>query len=380
MNSAKKSMSDFSKPTLKVHWRLCQGISDNLRTRKSILDDSSISDIAIGEKIKFCQTAENLGFDSVLIDFGHNKPDPILLATAIGLQTERIKFIIACRSGLLSPTLFVQQLNTLSQLIPNRFSLNIVAGHTPAEQKAYGDMLSHDERYARTGEYLEISKMLCTSQHSVDYSGKYYRISEKDLNVSSGSAKCIRSEFWPELFIAGSSSQAQSLAKKNSAIWMSLVQPVVSMAGDIKQMIAAGNEVGVRLSVICRETRQKAITAAQQLVADRQSNPDKLADIENIFVKKSDSEGIKKAYKLAAESTGHWHDRCLWTGAVKTHGAPSIALVGSAEDIALSIFEYYKMGVSHFIFSGWPQLEEMKIFGRDVLPLLYKFEKQFYTL
>ena len=54
--------------------------------------------------------------------------------------------------------MLVQQINTLSVLTRGRVSLNIVAGHTPHEQRYYGDFLAHDERYERTDEFLTICR------------------------------------------------------------------------------------------------------------------------------------------------------------------------------------------------------------------------------
>ena len=105
---------------------------------------------------EFCRQAEASGIDSLLTAFGYYMPDPMLLATALGLVTERIKFIVAYRPGLLSPTLFVQQVNTLSALTNGRVSLNIVAGHSQKEQGYYGDWLEHDARYQRAEEFLAI--------------------------------------------------------------------------------------------------------------------------------------------------------------------------------------------------------------------------------
>ena len=58
----------------------------------------------------------------------------------------------------MSPVTFVQQLNTLSNLIGGRFALNIVAGHSPEEQRSYGDFLDHDRRYDRTDEFLAVCR------------------------------------------------------------------------------------------------------------------------------------------------------------------------------------------------------------------------------
>ena len=61
------------------------------------------------------------------------------------------------------------------------------------------------------------------------------------------------------------------------------------------------------------------------------------------------------------------------TTAVRTYGAPAIALVGSADDVAAGIRHYAEAGVTQFILSGWPKLEEMCFFGENVLPRVASF-------
>ena len=64
----------------------------------------------------------------------------------------------------------------------------------------------------------------------------------------------------------------------------------------------------------------------------------------------------------------------LWTGAVRVQGPTAIALVGSLEEIASTILDYKAIGISQFILSGWPKLEEMVYFGQAVLPVIRKKE------
>src|SRR4051812_42061196 len=83
----------------------------------------------------FARRAEGAGIDSVLISFSRYEPDPLVVSCALGGVTQRLKFIAAYRSGLMQPTAFVQQVNTLSALIGGRVSLNIVAGSSTSEQR-----------------------------------------------------------------------------------------------------------------------------------------------------------------------------------------------------------------------------------------------------
>jgi len=87
----------------------------------------------LSEQVRVCEMAEQCGIESMLMAIGFTRPDPTLLSIAIGKRTRTIKFMIACRSGLISPLYFVQQINTLSALTDGRVSLNVVAGHSPAE-------------------------------------------------------------------------------------------------------------------------------------------------------------------------------------------------------------------------------------------------------
>src|SRR5215218_4903519 len=164
---------EMNSRALRFHWRLPHG-GEIDSTPLSVQARSTVIGLPdLERQIHFCEQAEQHGIDSLLTDFGSAKPDPLLLAAALGMATERIKFIVAYRSGLLCPTTFVQQLNTLSALIGGRFSLNIVAGYSPQEQHSYGDFLPHDERYERTEEFLSICHAFWRREGEVQFAGKY---------------------------------------------------------------------------------------------------------------------------------------------------------------------------------------------------------------
>src|SRR6185369_16179859 len=119
----------------------------------------------------FARHAEAAGIDSVLISFSRYEPDPFLVSCALGQAVNKLKFIIAYRSGLMQPTTFVQQMNTASALVQGRVAFNIVAGSSSAEQHGYGDFLLHDERYARAEEFLAVCNALWSEDSDVDFNG-----------------------------------------------------------------------------------------------------------------------------------------------------------------------------------------------------------------
>src|SRR5258706_3909637 len=107
--------------------------------------------------------------------------------------------------------------------------------------------------------------------------------------------------------------------------------------------------------MIARKTPAEAVSAAHELAAQA-GNQFNDRGIENDFIKRSDSVCFNTLFELAETE---WLTPYLWTGAVRSHGAPAVALVGSANEIASAIIEYKNVGVSQFIMSGWPKLEEM---------------------
>jgi alkanesulfonate monooxygenase len=346
---------------LRIHWRLPQrgegsGITRSAQAR---LADTGQPDVE--NQIRFCREAEECGIDSLLTDFGWLKPDSIILATALGLATSRIRFIIAYRSGLMSPATFVQQLNTLSAIIDGRFSLNVVAGSSPEEQRAYGDFLAHDDRYARTEEFLAVCNAFWREGRA-EFDGRHYKIEGGRLLtrfVSSDGATA------PELLIAGASAQARELAVRQGTCWMMFAQPSETIRPLAGPVLAAGRTIGIRAAVVVRPTREEALDAAREVVA--RAERDASSKGERTFIAQTDSVSMSRTYAAADDE---WLTPYLWTGAVRVFGSSSLVLVGSPDDIVDALFAYRDAGVTQFIFSGWPKLEEMRLFGRDVLPRL----------
>jgi alkanesulfonate monooxygenase len=351
---------------LRFHWRLpYAGETSAL----AMADQSSAPVIGLPDpdsQASFCRYAEESGIDSLLVDFGFAKPDPMLLAAVLGRATKKIKFILAYRSGLFSPTMFVQQINTLSALIQGRLLLNIVAGYSPEEQRAYGDFLSHDERYERTEEFLAVCRSFW-EYGEVNYNGKHYRIEKGSLKTPF----VAPDRKFPEIIVGGGSSAAQQLAIRQGTCWMQLADTPEKMQQGCDAALAHGIEAGVRVCLIVRPTREEALESAQALVTGNDHGR-KLAGGRDFFAK-TDSVSFKKAYQMG---DNEWLTPTLWTGAVRIQGPTAIALVGSPEEVASALLDYKKIGVSQFIFSGWPKQDEMVYFGRIVLPLVRRREQE----
>jgi alkanesulfonate monooxygenase len=313
--------------------------------------------------VKFARCAEESGIESVLLSFSRYEPDTILIACAVGRATRKLKFIVAYRMGLMQPTTFVQQINTLSGLIGGRVALNVVAGSSMAEQRGYGDFLEHDERYARAEEFLGICRSLWSENGAVDFEGKYCRVERAQLNTPF----LAPDRDAPEIYISGHSEQAQRLALTRGSSWLRLIDTPEKLAPLVGRFRDQGIEVSLRLCLICRPTHEEAVGAGVAMLPDEE-----IGKQERAILSKSDSQTLKQA--LAAADDVGWLNRSLWAGLVPYYGSSAMTLLGSPQDLAEIFLEYKRIGITQFIISGWPKLDEMVIFGREVLPLIRKAE------
>ena len=182
---------------LRFHWSLSQ-VGDKLRRARATTEMTGL--LSLEAQAAFCRRAEECGIESVLMAFGFTRPDPLALSAALGMLTTRIKFMVACRSGIFSPTVFVQQVNTVSALTNGRICLNMVAGHSPHELHYYGDFLAHDERYERTDEFLSVCRAFWQRNGPVNFHGRHYRVEEGRLNTPFVAADRLA----PEIYLEGS--------------------------------------------------------------------------------------------------------------------------------------------------------------------------------
>jgi alkanesulfonate monooxygenase len=284
----------------------------------------------------------------VLTAYGFHRADPIVLSTALGMLTERIKFTLAVRSGVCSPTAFVQQVNSVAAIAGGRVCLNVVAGHTPDEQKGHGDFLTHDLRYARTDEFLTICRALWETGEPVSIQGNHYHVENARLNL----AFLAEGRSAPEIYVGGNSPQAAELAIKHGSCLLRLPAAPETMKPEVEPITSRGTEVGILVSLIIRDTKAEAIATAEAMI-DRLG--DRPRQTHRAFGARSDSVAFTSMLGLAESRADPWLSPHLWTGAVPFLGAPSVALVGSPDEIASALIEYRDIGVTWFGLTNAPK-------------------------
>jgi alkanesulfonate monooxygenase len=311
------------------------------------------------------RAADQLGYEAVLTPTGTWCEDAWLTTAALIRETANLKFLVAFRPGLISPTLAAQQASTFQRISGGRVLLNIVTGGDADEQRRFGDWLDHDQRYERTAEFLTVLRGAWTGR-PFDFRGKHYEIA--------GATTVRPPDPAPEIFFGGASEAAEGVAAEHADVYLTWGETPAQVAERIGRMrelaSAAGRtlQFGIRLHVISRDRAADAWAVTERML--EAMSDDVIAQAQSLFTK-AESVGQRRMSELHNGSRDNLVIAPnLWAGYGLVRSGAGTALVGSHEEVAERVAEYHELGIDHFILSGQPHLEEAYWFAEGVFPLL----------
>ncbi|CAN5442985.1 FMNH2-dependent alkanesulfonate monooxygenase [soil metagenome] len=324
---------------------------------------------------QIARAADTLGYEGVLLPTGRSCEDPWVAASALQALTQRLKFLVAVRPGLMTPTLAARMAATFDRLSGGRLLVNLVTGGDQGELEGDGVFLNHAQRYEQSEEFIRIWRQVLSASHTaegVDYIGDH--LSVKGAKVLFPPIQAP----YPPLWFGGSSAAAQVLAAEQVDTYLTWGEPPAAVAqkvSEVRELAARQGRAmkfGIRLHVIVRETEGDAWAAADELISEVD---DATVERARAAFGKMDSEGQRRMSELHSHITKR--DRAslevspnLWAGVGLVRGGAGTALVGSAEQVAERIREYEAIGIDTFIMSGYPHLEEAYRFAELVFPLV----------
>jgi alkanesulfonate monooxygenase len=315
---------------------------------------------------------ELAGFDRALLAFHSTTPDALQVAQHVLQITKSLKVMIAQRPGFTAPTLLARQLATLDQLYNGRVSLHVITGGNATELRQDGNTLDDkDERYARTGEFLDVVRLEWTSEKPFDYSGKYYKVEKGFSQVKPVQKGGIYT------FVGGGSDAAIEVAGKHAdtfALWGESYAQVRDVTARVRAAAARLGRPTPRFSLSVRpilaDTEEKAWQKADAILERATALQDKTG-----YRKPADGHATAGARRLLAlADQGTRIDKRLWTEIAKLTGANSntTALVGTPEQVAEVFGDYYDLGISHVLIRGFDPLIDAIEYGRELIPLTRK--------
>ena len=307
---------------------------------------------------RLAQRSEQIGFDLTLIaelnlnDIkGVEAPslDAWSTAAALAAVTERIELMVAVRPTFHLPALLAKQAANIDHISGGRLTLNVVSSWWAGEARKYGVMFEqHDDRYARTSEWLDVLDGTWKQDH-FSYAGKYYRIEDNVLEPKPVSKPR------PTLYAGGESPAAKELIAEKCDAYLMHGDPPERLAEKIKDLRErrAKHDLpplkfGVAGYAVVRETQREAedevrrITDVQQSAAGYANYQDWLA-------------GTQLEQRVSLEDYS-----------VSNRGLRS-GLVGTPEKVAERLGDFEKAGVDLVLLQFSPQLEEMEQFAKTII-------------
>jgi len=314
---------------------------------------------------------ENGGFDRVLVAHNSGSVDGFQVAAYIAHQTEQLGVLLAHRPGFVAPTLAARQLASLDQFSDGRLAVHIISGGDDTEQQRDGDFLTHDERYERSDEYLDVLRKTWTASAPFDHSGKHYQIKGQNARV-----RPVQSPHLP-IYFGGASDVAIEVAGKHADVYALWGESLAQVKETLDKVRAAAARHGradkIRFSLSLRPILAdseelawaKADRILQQAALNVQHNP--------LFTRRpQEPKNVGSQRLLAAAAQGTVIDKRLWTGiaALTKAAGNSTALVGTAQQVSESLLAYYDLGITTFLIRGFDPLADALQYGRELLPLV----------
>jgi dimethylsulfone monooxygenase len=307
---------------------------------------------------RLAQRSEQIGYDLTLIaelflnDIkGIDAPALDAWTTAAGLAavTQSLELMVAVRPTFHSPALLAKQAANIDQISGGRLALNVVSSWWSDEARRYGvHFEQHDDRYARTAEWLHIVNEAWTAPRTT-FSGKYYSVHE--LIVEPKPVRAPR----PVIYAGGESEAAKNLISRTCDAYVMHGDPPERIGEKIADMRrrrdAAGlppMKYGVAGYSIVRETEREA--------------REEIARITDV---KPGSPGYEN-YRDWLANTQLEQRVTLEEYSVSNRGLRS-GLVGTAEQVEERVAAFEKAGADLLLLQFSPQLEEMESFAKHVI-------------
>ena len=210
---------------------------------------------------------DSLGFYGALLPTGRSCEDAWVTASSLIGETSRMRFLVAVRPGLISPTLSARMTATFDRLSKGRILINVVTGGDPVELAGDGVFEEHHSRYEITDEFLHIWRSILADEGEVNFAGKHLRV-QGARAIFKGVQKP-----YPALYFGGSSAAGIEVAARHVDYYLTWGEPPSQVAEKIATARQAARRhgralrFGIRLHVIVRETEEEAWKDADRLIS-----------------------------------------------------------------------------------------------------------------
>jgi FMNH2-dependent dimethyl sulfone monooxygenase len=311
----------------------------------------------------YAQQAEKAGFKYALfatrfvssLEGNEGTYDSLTIAAGVAAVTDTLVPVVAVATGLAHPAIVAKQMITLDEISQGRAAINIVSGWLKDEYTSLGqNWLEHDERYKRSKEFIDILRLLWSSQTSVSYNGHFYRLNQVDFRP-----KPLTSAGIP-IFQGGNSTAARQMAAQTCDFYFLNGASVDSLQQHIQDVSAQADTFGRKLKfavnafVIVRETEEEAIAVLKDIIAN--------ADVE---VVERFQKNVRQAGKSTQDGKGMWAES-KFEDLIQFNDGFKTGLIGTKEQVAERILALKTVGIDMVLAGFLHYEEELAAFGEVI--------------
>lgn len=312
-------------------------------------------------------TADRLGYRNILCPSSYQVgQDTLPFVSAVAPLTTQINLLAAVRCGEIWPTMLGRTIATIDHILKGRLTINIISSNLPGED------LPSKARYQRSREVIEIVKQGWTQDH-IEFKGEFYKI---NLDTTEP-VKPYQQNGGPLLYFGGYSPPALDLCAEHCDVYLMWPDTEEVLKNQMEVMSRKANDYdrtidfGLRVHVIVRETEDEAKAAARRLMT---YVDDEMGKAIRERAQDAKSLGVAKQAEVREKSDNEgFAEPQLWTGIGRARSGCGAAIVGDPDQVLKKINRYMKMGIRSFIFSGYPHLDECRLFANYVLPRIKTF-------
>jgi FMNH2-dependent dimethyl sulfone monooxygenase len=316
---------------------------------------------------RLAKRSEEIGYDITLVaelllnDIkGINAPslDAWSTAAALAAITERLELMVAVRPSFHPPAILAKQAANIDRISNGRLALNVVSAWWKDEARRFGAAFDeHDDRYARTKEWLDVVDGAWRLS-ALSYQGRFYRHDDLVLEpkpvVRPGRPR-------PTIYAGGESEAAKTLIARQCDAYVMHGDPPERVAPKIADMRRRREQASEALGVELPPLRFGV--AAYTIV--RESEQDVRAEIDRITNVAKGSPGYGN-YRDWIANTKLEQQVSLQDYSVSNRGLRA-GLAGTADQVAERVAQFADAGVDLLLLQCSPQLEEMERFAEEVI-------------
>jgi FMNH2-dependent dimethyl sulfone monooxygenase len=308
---------------------------------------------------RLARRSEQIGYDLTLVaelnlnDIkGVEAPslDAWSTAAALAAVTERLELMVAVRPTFHNPALLAKQAANIDHIGGGgRLSLNVVSSWWASEAAMYGvHFEQHDDRYARTAEWLEVLDRAWKEDH-FSYEGKFYKVSDTVLQPKPLTTPR------PVIYAGGESEAAKELIASKCDAYVMHGDPPERVREKVRDMSARRERLGL----------PPMIYGVAGYTVVRDSETEARAELARITDVRQSAAGYNN-YQQWLAGTQLEQRVSLEDYSVSNRGLRS-GLVGTPEQVAARVEEFEDAGVQLLLLQCSPQLEEMERFAAQVI-------------